>query len=192
MSDHTATQTILSRTILDDRSVERRRPRLVVVDDDCDDHLLIAEAADEAGLDIEFTFLGSGESLAPTVAELTARNERPDLVLVDLRMPRVDGCQAVAALRAIPMVANIPVVVFSSSLRPSDRDRALAAGAEAYESKPSDFDELVKLVKRLARDYTGTESPAPTSPVDTCGSPRGGYTRHDDVFANLLARVRDE
>jgi CheY-like chemotaxis protein len=79
---------------------------------------------------------------------LVART-RPDLVVLDLRLPGVDGVQVLQALRADPALAATPVVVLTASAGPEDRERALAAGVAAYLLKPVSADDLLAAVERV-------------------------------------------
>ncbi|MCC6748467.1 MAG: response regulator [Deltaproteobacteria bacterium] len=76
---------------------------------------------------------------------------RPDLVLLDLNLPMVGGHEVLAALKNDPELRQIPVLVLSSSASSSDRDRALALGANTYLTKPVDFDEFLGLMRDIDR-----------------------------------------
>lgn len=76
------------------------------------------------------------------------RSERPDLVLLDLSMPVMDGWQVLDAVRADPVLATTPIVVLSAHAMTSDRERAIAAGAADFMTKPVDEDLLFDLVAR--------------------------------------------
>ncbi len=78
-----------------------------------------------------------------------ARRQRPDLITVDIVMPRLDGLATVAELRADPRLRDVPIVMVTTSGQPQDQQRARAAGVEAYLTKPYDPDELVATVRRL-------------------------------------------
>ena len=79
---------------------------------------------------------------------------RPDLVLLDLHMPKKDGFQILAVIRANPALVTIPVAVFTTSQRPADRDRALALGADYYIQKPSAIKDFADLAITLAQIVT--------------------------------------
>jgi two-component system, cell cycle response regulator DivK len=67
-----------------------------------------------------------------------AQAERPDLILMDLRMPVLDGYETTRRLKADPALATIPVVALSAQAMPQERERALAAGCVAHIEKPID------------------------------------------------------
>ena len=81
-----------------------------------------------------------------------ARETLPDLVLMDLVLPVVDGWEATRRLKAIPETSAIPVVAVSSHAMSGDREEALAAGCDDYHTKPIDFERLIVTIDRhLAR-----------------------------------------
>jgi CheY-like chemotaxis protein len=75
--------------------------------------------------------------------------ERPHLVLLDIKMPRADGFEVLAALRLRPALADVPVIMMSSSTAEHDRRRSLALGATRYWVKPSLYHEALSLVGSL-------------------------------------------
>jgi two-component system cell cycle response regulator DivK len=72
----------------------------------------------------------------------------PDLVLMDVRLPDIDGIQALGRLRADERTAGVPVVALTAQAMEGDRERFLAAGFDGYLSKPVDIGELVATVGR--------------------------------------------
>ena len=73
---------------------------------------------------------------------------QPDIVLMDLRMPVMDGHQAIRNLKSNPKTRHIPVIVVSAWSSRADRNEAHAAGADEYFVKPPDIDELIEAIKR--------------------------------------------
>ena len=81
-------------------------------------------------------------------AMTVAREQRPDLVLLDLGLPGGDGFLIMERMKAIASLSTIPVIVITASDPAATRDRALAAGAQAFLSKPIDVAELAEAVER--------------------------------------------
>ena len=78
-----------------------------------------------------------------------AEREQPDLVLMDLSLPEMDGWETTRRLKATAATARIPVVALSSHAMAGDRERALAAGCDDYDTKPVDFTRLFATMRRL-------------------------------------------
>jgi CheY-like chemotaxis protein len=78
-----------------------------------------------------------------------AREHRPDLIILDLNLPDIGGDQVLAALRADPLTAAIPVVILSADATGRQRDRLLALGARAYLTKPLDLRTFLSTVDDL-------------------------------------------
>ena len=77
-----------------------------------------------------------------------AAEQAPDLVLMDIRLPDIDGVEALGRLRADARTASIPVLALTAQAMQGDRERFLAAGFDGYVSKPVDIVDLVDTVKR--------------------------------------------
>ena len=82
----------------------------------------------------------------------------PDVVTLDVMMPRLGGFDTLERIRADERLADLPVVVVSGRAQDADRDRGLALGADAYIGKPFEPNDLVALVTRLAREGRGGRS----------------------------------
>ena len=78
-----------------------------------------------------------------------ARKYKPDLILMDMQMPIMDGIQAVARLKADPKTRDIKIISLTAFAMKGDRERFLRAGCDEYVAKPINTRELPKLVKRL-------------------------------------------
>jgi CheY-like chemotaxis protein len=80
-----------------------------------------------------------------------ARTAHPDLILMDINLPTVDGLEATARLKAARSTRGIPILVLTAHATVDDRRRSVAAGADEYESKPVDFTRLrEKIIALLA------------------------------------------
>ncbi len=78
-----------------------------------------------------------------------ARQARPDLVLMDLSLPGVDGWAATRSLKADPALARTPVIALTAHALEEERERALAAGCDAFETKPVDLEALLHKIRTL-------------------------------------------
>jgi two-component system cell cycle response regulator DivK len=75
-----------------------------------------------------------------------ARSERPDLVLMDMSLPGIDGWEATRRLRADPGIAGIRVIALTAHAMAGDRERALEAGCNDYDTKPVEMDRLLQKI----------------------------------------------
>ena len=130
---------------------------ILMADDDPDDQLLTREALEENRLDNEILFVNDGIELLDYLyrrgrfAEPNAA-PRPDLILLDLNMPRMDGREALAHIKADPMLRRIPVVVLTTSKAEEDILRSYDLGVNSFVVKPVTFEGLVAAVRTLT-DY---------------------------------------
>ncbi|MFN2645354.1 MAG: response regulator [Burkholderiales bacterium] len=79
-----------------------------------------------------------------------AKEKLPDLVLMDIQLPGINGIEAFRQLRADPKTARIPVIALTASVTPTDRSAITAAGFDAFVGKPISLKEFIDTVKRLA------------------------------------------
>ena len=81
-----------------------------------------------------------------------ASSERPELVLMDLNLPVLDGWEATRRLKAAPETKSIPVIALSAFAMAGDRDRAIEAGCDDYVSKPIDFKLLYSKIESILKN----------------------------------------
>ena len=80
-----------------------------------------------------------------------ARAKKPDLILMDMSLPIIDGWEASRQLKADPAVAAIPIIALTAHAMAEDREKALAAGCNEYETKPVDLASLLAKIEALLR-----------------------------------------
>ena len=76
-------------------------------------------------------------------------SERPDLILMDMSLPVMDGWEATRRLKADPNTSAIPIIALTAHAMASDREQALEAGCDDYDSKPVDLSRLVRKIEQL-------------------------------------------
>jgi two-component system, cell cycle response regulator DivK len=81
-----------------------------------------------------------------------AREKEPDLILMDLGLPSIDGWNAARLLKEAPDTSRIPIIALSAHTMPGDRERALAAGCDEYDAKPIDFERLLAKIGNLLQN----------------------------------------
>ena len=123
-------------------TVARERTLVVVADDEEDILTLLRVVLGGAGCDV----LTAGDGAE---AVRLAQEHRPDLVVLDVAMPRMDGREATAAIRRSAAIAGVPVLLISASTSDAARDLAISAGADAFIAKPFSARVLVDRVRAL-------------------------------------------
>jgi CheY-like chemotaxis protein len=123
--------------------------RLLLVEDNELIRDMLARRLATRGYEVLLAANGS-EALAQALAEA------PDLILLDLTLPVLDGWEAARRLKAEATTRAIPIVALSAHAMGADRERALAAGCDAYETKPIDFPRLLATMERLLASRPGT------------------------------------
>jgi CheY-like chemotaxis protein len=83
-----------------------------------------------------------------------ANRPRPNIVLLDLKLPKVDGYEVLAAIKNDSDLRSIPVVVLTTSQAPEDKARAYRGHANSYLAKPMDFGEFTRMIKDLSQYWT--------------------------------------
>lgn len=122
--------------------IDGRRRVAIVTDDEPDIRELLVVLLTRAGYDVLESADGE-ETLC------LARKHHPDVAVIDVRMPKLDGCETTRALRADPSTAHTKVIVLTASVGDSERLRALAAGADLYLRKPFRGPDLVRRIREL-------------------------------------------
>jgi len=87
-----------------------------------------------------------------------AARERPDLILMDMGLPGVDGWEATRRLKADSALRHIPVIALTAHAMAGDRERALEAGCDEYDTKPFDFDRLLVKINLLLEARPGASA----------------------------------
>ncbi len=120
-------------------------PRILVVDDSCADVRLLREAVQEQGIVADLLTVEDGEQALAYLAH----GPRPDLVLLDLNLPRVDGREVLTAMKDDPELRAIPVIVLSTSSSPGDVADCYARHANSYIVKPMHLEELGAVMRAI-------------------------------------------
>jgi len=117
---------------------------ILYVEDDVNNRLLIRRVLMAEGYQV----LEAGD--AAETLRLVHEHE-PDLILMDINLPEVDGYTLTSQIRASPRLANVPVIALTANVMRGDRERSLEAGCDGYIQKPIDVDLLPNQIKQFLK-----------------------------------------
>ncbi|MEA5574604.1 CHASE2 domain-containing protein [Calothrix sp. UHCC 0171] len=145
-------------------------PRILIVDDDENHRSLLTNLLQEIGCRIMEAFEGQqGLELATKY--------QPDMILLDLAMPNMDGFELMVHLQANPQTRNIPIIVSSANVFEENRQQSLQAGAAAFVPKPLQVDELLNALQSVLKaDWVYAESTLKQSPSQPEQAISGEFT----------------
>ena len=123
--------------------------RILYVEDNDDNVYMLKRRLIRAGYEVSIAVDG-GEGVAKAIAEL------PDLILMDMSLPVLDGWEATRRLKAEPATKHIPVIALTAHAMSSDRDKAIAAGCDDFDTKPVEMPRLLGKIRALLPQPTGS------------------------------------
>lgn len=125
---------------------------LHIIDDDIEDQEIFIEAVKEVSSNIECSSSTSGEDALQKLGR--SSNGQPDLIFLDLNMPKLNGKQVLKEIKSTPGLKEIPVIMYSTSFAPRDIEEIKQIGAAHHLLKPSRFNDLcTALTNILAKDW---------------------------------------
>ena len=132
---------------------------VLMADDDEDDCLLVESAFREIGNSHNLYFVGDGRELLDYLYNEgdyadPEKFPRPDLILLDLNMPRIDGREALAIIKQDPQLKDIQTLILTTSREERDIEWSKQAGASSYLCKPEVFEDLTKMLSKFCIDIT--------------------------------------
>jgi CheY-like chemotaxis protein len=125
---------------------------ILLVEDNPADARLVREALVEGEVQADLRWLASGEDALHYLrhtGEYADSRATPDLVLLDLNLPGLNGHEVLTAIKSDPALLRLPVVVLTSSANPTDVQAAYGRHANAYFVKPQDYDDFLALVGHI-------------------------------------------
>jgi CheY-like chemotaxis protein len=118
---------------------------ILLIDDDEDDRVLFSEVVCEIDSSIECSTINNAEAALNRLRSMTY--PRPDVIFLDLNMPKIDGLQCLKELKSDRSLMDIPVVIYTTSCLEQDIKKALKLGADTFITKPVSFGEVFNAVK---------------------------------------------
>ena len=141
--------------------------KILLVEDSAQDIELTMAALEESHLANEVTVVRDGAEALDYLLRREKYADRPDgqpvVVLLDLKMPKVDGLEVLREMKGHPDLKHIPVVMMTSSREEQDLVRSYSLGVNAYVVKPVDFEQFVDSIKRLGFFWAIINEPPPVS-----------------------------
>lgn len=139
--------------------------RVLLVEDSANDAKLTLSAFEESGLANEVDWVKDGQEaldyLFSTGAYAERREGSPAVVLLDIKLPKIDGLQVLERIKGDPQLRAVPVVMLTSSSQEADLARSYAAGVNAYVVKPVGFSEFVTALRELGLFWAVVNHPPP-------------------------------
>lgn len=133
----------------------REKFHIVVADDDLDDQELMKRGLKDCKVRVEMTSVYNGIQLMDFLLKRgDYKNEQgvPDLILLDLNMPLMDGFDALVELRNVDALKNVPVYVITTSRTKRDREKALQLGATGFYSKGTSSKDVVRIMQEICEE----------------------------------------
>lgn len=121
---------------------QNHRATILYIEDNADNRLLIRRILNAEGYAV-----AEAESAARALQVI--QENLPDLILMDINMPDIDGYTLTAQLKAQPEFKNIPIIAMTANALKGDRERSLEAGCDGYIQKPIDVDDLTNQIARF-------------------------------------------
>jgi CheY-like chemotaxis protein len=121
--------------------------KVLIIDDDEDDRILLREALEEVGCRPECLEAHDGHEALKLLRH--ANYHKPEVIFLDLNMPRVNGIQCLRELKMDKLLKDIPVIIYTTSKQESDREQTKKLGAEFFLSKPTSFKKLCRILSQL-------------------------------------------
>jgi CheY-like chemotaxis protein len=123
----------------------------LVAEDDLGDRVLLQQAFEAIAFQLDLRFTANGEEFLAYLRHQPPweKAERPDLILLDLNMPRMDGREALQEIKSDPALRAVPVVVLTNSRSPDDVTAAYDRGASSYIPKPHSLDEFTAIIRAV-------------------------------------------
>ena len=124
--------------------IDDNRGTILYVEDNSDNRMLIRRVLKAEGYTVH-------EASSADAALDMLQAMRPDLILMDINMPDMDGYTLTAHIRALPHLGLVPIVAVTANVMRGDRERSLEAGCDGYIQKPIDIDTLTQQIERFLK-----------------------------------------
>ncbi|MEA5576484.1 response regulator [Anabaena sp. UHCC 0451] len=141
-----------------------QKSTLLIVEDNPDDVELTLLAFEQTGLKKNVVIARDGVEAINYLFADNRLETLPDLILLDLQLPRISGLEVLRQIRANDRTKLLPIVILTTSLEESDRLQGYGLGCNSYIRKPVDYDQFVNAMKQIGRYWLVLNNPPPITP----------------------------
>jgi CheY-like chemotaxis protein len=121
--------------------------KILLADDDADDRAILQDAMTELEADQLLCFAHNGEEALRILGNDFNAEYRPSLIILDLNMPKLNGTETLRRIKSDDRFNKIPVIIYSTSLNPLEKEKCMLLGAHSYITKPVTFKESMDTAK---------------------------------------------
>jgi len=121
-------------------------PKILLVEDNEMNRYMLSRRLEKRGYTLSIAVDGG-------VGVALAKSEKPDLILMDMSLPVIDGWEATKQVKADPETARIPIIALTAHAMDSDRQKAIAAGCDDFDTKPVELSRLLVKIEELLKKF---------------------------------------
>ena len=127
--------------------MEKTSRKILVADDDADDRAILQDAMAELNAEQVLCFAQNGEDVLRLLGKEFNADYKPALIILDLNMPKLNGTETLRRIKGDDRFKTVPVIIYSTSLNPMEKDKCMMLGAHSYITKPVTFKESMETAK---------------------------------------------
>ena len=142
--------------------MKKTASKILVADDDADDRAILHDAMNELKASHVLCFAQNGEDALHMLGKDFTADYKPALIILDLNMPKLNGTETLRRIKNDERFKTVPVIIYSTSLNPLEKDKCMQLGAHSYITKPVTFKESMD----TARSFLAFCEPMPTVPTN--------------------------
>ena len=125
--------------------------KILMVDDDADDRDIIRFSMESINASDTIGFAEDGEQALTILQDDVAASPIPELIVLDLNMPRMNGTETLRSLKQDERFKNIPVIIYSTSINPFEKEKCMELGAHSFITKPISYQESLDIAQAFLR-----------------------------------------
>lgn len=123
--------------------------KIFLVDDDAEDRFIVEEALNSVAPHVGIRSAENGLDALQVLNDLFTEGKRPCVIVLDVNMPKMNGPETLGRLKSDTRFSQIPVVIYSTSINPYDKEKCIALGAHSYVTKPVSYNESIEVVRKF-------------------------------------------